>query len=112
MSNQSLKQLNFQDLKLIIDDRLSQLQPDSYITKLYQQGFDKIAQKVGEEAVEVVIASLLNSLKNKNQIDQKYRQDLINEFCDLFFHSLILMSASKISLEEIFTEFYHRNSKK
>lgn len=111
MVNQISKQINFQELKLIIDQRLKELKPDSYTAKLYQQGIDKIAQKVGEEAVEVVIASLLNS-QNQNHANQKTKENLINEFCDLFFHSLILLSVNNISLEEIFQEFYRRNQDK
>jgi phosphoribosyl-ATP pyrophosphohydrolase len=106
-------QLNLTELLTIIQSKINSQDNKSYVKNLCQKGIEHVAQKVGEEAVEVVIASLLyeKHLANNSQELTKYRQDLINEFCDLFFHSLILMEKNKITLEDIFTEFFNRNQK-
>ncbi len=107
-------QLKLEELLEIIHNKINSQDQNSYVKKLSDMGIDKIAQKVGEEAVEVVIASLLYSKNlSKNQVDNEMRKtDLINELSDLFFHSLILMAHNKISFEEIFLEFYQRNINK
>jgi phosphoribosyl-ATP pyrophosphohydrolase len=107
-------QLKLEELLEIIHGKINSQDQNSYVKKLSDMGIDKIAQKVGEEAVEVVIASLLYSKNlSKNQVDNEMRKtDLINELSDLFFHSLILMAHNKISFEEIFLEFYQRNINK
>ena len=55
---------------------------NSYTTKLFQQGINKIAQKVGEEAVELIIEA-----KDDN------RDLFLNEAADLMYHFLVLLSA-------------------
>jgi len=113
-------QLNLTELLTIIQGKINSQDDKSYIKNLCQKGIEHVAQKVGEESVEVVIASLLyqQHLLNNSSESAKYRQEmvqfrqnLVNEFCDLFFHSLILMEQNKISLEEIFAEFFKRNQK-
>ena len=113
-------QLNITELLTIIQSKINSHDDKSYIKNLCQKGIENVAQKVGEESVEVVIASLLyqQHLMNNSQESMKYRQDivelrknLVNEFCDLFFHSLILMEQNKITFEDIFTEFFNRNQK-
>ena len=64
--------------------------PDSYVASLFRKGINKIAQKVGEEAVETVIEA-----KDKND-------DLfLNESADLLFHLLILLQAKGFQLDDI-----------
>ncbi|WP_428225053.1 bifunctional phosphoribosyl-AMP cyclohydrolase/phosphoribosyl-ATP diphosphatase HisIE [Flavobacterium sp.] len=62
----------------------------SYIASLFEKGINKIAQKVGEEAVEVVIEA-------KDNNDELF----LNESADLLFHYLILLNAKGFSLEEV-----------
>ena len=62
----------------------------SYVSSLFQKGIKKIAQKVGEEAVETIIEAM-----NK---DEKLFEE---EAADLFFHYLILLRAKNKSLEDI-----------
>jgi len=69
-----------------IDDDIQ----DSYTNKLFRQGINKVAQKVGEEAVELVIES-----KDDNIGLFK------NEAADLLYHFLILLKTKKISLQDI-----------
>ncbi len=78
------------ELENIISDRYNTPVEGSYINKLRGKGLNKIAQKVGEEGVETVIAAL-NETEN----------DFINEASDLIFHLLVLMKEKNVSLETI-----------
>ena len=77
-------------LEQIIADRYENPQEGSYINKLRTKGLNKIAQKVGEEGVETVIAALAET-----------ETDLINEASDLVFHLLVLLREKGLSLETI-----------
>ena len=77
-------------LEEIIDDRYTNPQEGSYVNKLRKKGLNKIAQKVGEEAVETVIAALNETETN-----------MINESSDLVFHLLVLLREKGLSLETI-----------
>ncbi len=98
---------NFETLSKTIEARISSKNHESYSYKLFMAEFAKIAQKIGEEGVEVALAAMLF----ERQENKKTRQDLIGELCDLFYHSLILMFKSKISLTEIYNQLEERNSK-
>lgn len=87
-------------LEKIIKSRKQTKQQDSYINNLFEKGINKIAQKVGEEAVELVIES-----KDNNE-------DLFkNEAADLLFHYLILLNAKGLTLSNIEAELKHRHGK-
>jgi phosphoribosyl-ATP pyrophosphohydrolase/phosphoribosyl-AMP cyclohydrolase len=77
-------------LEEIIDDRYVTPKEGSYVNKLRNKGLNKIAQKVGEEAVETVIAAL-----------NETETDLVNESSDLVFHLLVLLREKGLSLETI-----------
>ncbi|WP_207533006.1 bifunctional phosphoribosyl-AMP cyclohydrolase/phosphoribosyl-ATP diphosphatase HisIE [Desertivirga arenae] len=77
-------------LEEIIKDRFENPVESSYINKLRQKGLNKIAQKVGEEGVETVIAALAQT-----------ENDLINEASDLVFHLLVLLKEKNLTLETI-----------
>ena len=85
------------DLYAVIKDR--QLNPveGSYTNYLFEKGQDKILKKVGEEAVETVIAS-----KNDS------KEDILYEMGDLWYHCLVLLAYHKISPEELFAELVGR----
>ncbi|MCD8739448.1 bifunctional phosphoribosyl-AMP cyclohydrolase/phosphoribosyl-ATP diphosphatase HisIE [Mucilaginibacter roseus] len=78
------------ELERIIADRYENPQEGSYVNKLHKKGLNKISQKVGEEAVETVIAAL-----------NETEHDFINESSDLMFHLLVLLREKGISLETI-----------
>jgi phosphoribosyl-ATP pyrophosphohydrolase len=82
----------------IITDRKTNPQAGSYTNALLDSGRDRIAQKVGEEAVEVIIAS-----------GGRSRQRLIEESADLIYHLWVLLVASDISLTELETELERRH---
>lgn len=78
------------ELERIVASRYQDGDADSYVNKLRSQGINKIAQKVGEEGVETVIAALAET-----------DIDLINEASDLIFHLLVLLREKDIGLEVI-----------
>ena len=91
--------MTFKRLYKIILSRKKSLPKKSYVASLIKDGRNRIAQKVGEEAVEVIIAAG----NNKNQ-----KQRLVEEISDLFFHILVLMVANDISIEDIEGELEKR----
>ncbi|MER3486284.1 MAG: phosphoribosyl-ATP diphosphatase, partial [Chloroflexota bacterium] len=74
----------------VILERRRTMPPDSYVAKLLSQGIDRIAKKIGEEATEVVIAA-------KNQS----HEEIAFEVADLWFHSLVLLAATGVPLEDV-----------
>ena len=87
-------------LEGIINDRKANPTEKSYVSMLFGKGINKIAQKVGEEAVELVIEA-------KDNNDELF----VNEAADLLFHYLILLSAKGFTLNEIETILELRHSK-
>ncbi|SFT18500.1 bifunctional phosphoribosyl-AMP cyclohydrolase/phosphoribosyl-ATP diphosphatase HisIE [Sphingobacterium wenxiniae] len=77
-------------LERIVRQRYEQPSDESYVNRLRQRGINKIAQKVGEEAVETVIAALAET-----------EHDFINESSDLFFHLLVLLREKGLDLKNI-----------
>jgi len=80
-----------------IEERKNTKPEGSYVAKLFEKGSDKIIQKVGEEAIETVIA-----LKNKN------KDEIIYETADLLFHLLVALVDSGVKLEYIQEELLKR----
>lgn len=77
-------------LEQIIDQRIKDDVPDSYTNKIFKSGVNKAAQKVGEEAVELIIEA------------KDYNIDLFkNEAADLLYHLLILLKIKGITLRDI-----------
>ena len=77
-------------LEEIVADRYKNPVEGSYVNKLRAKGLNKIAQKVGEEGVETVIAAL-----------NETEQDFINESSDLLFHLIVLLREKNITLETL-----------
>lgn len=85
-------------LQNIISQRIDEKVNGSYTYQLYQKGINKVAQKVGEEAVEVVIEA-------KDTDDVLFK----NEAADLLYHYLILLKAKGFQLEDIEKVLFDRN---
>ena len=83
-------------LEKVIEDR-KEARKKSYTSDLLFQGLERISQKVGEEAIEVVIAS-----------NNKKKKEVIYESADLFFHLLILWSKLNIKTNDIAEELLRR----
>lgn len=92
--------MKFQDLFSIIKNRRNERPENSYTSSLFKQGEDRIVQKVGEEAVELIIAA-----KGKSQ------QRIIEEMADLYFMSLVLLAYKNIELNEVINELERRKKK-
>jgi phosphoribosyl-ATP pyrophosphohydrolase len=88
------------DLEELLISRKNELPKGSYTTKLFKKGIDKISQKLGEEAVELVIAS-----KNKKQ------EEVIYESADLIYHLLVLLAEKDIPLDRVIQELKIRSKK-
>lgn len=85
-------------LEKIILDRKANPTESSYTSELFTTGRPKIAQKVGEEATEVIVAALAQS-----------REEQIGELADLFYHTLVLMADMDISLDDLNAELEKRH---
>ena len=70
---------------------------ESYVAKLNARGVPKIAQKVGEEATEAVIAAVSGS-----------NEELVGESADLIFHLMVLLQAKGIAFDEVLGELDRR----
>ncbi|HLO61179.1 MAG TPA: phosphoribosyl-ATP diphosphatase [Bacteroidales bacterium] len=77
-------------LQDVIDRRKKEMPENSYTTSLFKKGVNKIAQKVGEEAVELVIEA-----KDDN------RELFLNESADLMYHMLVLLSYKGYRIEDV-----------
>lgn len=84
-------------LEQVITDRKENPSGNSYVSSLFKKGINKIAQKVGEEAVEVVIEA-------KDSNDGLF----LNESADLLFHLLILLQAKGKRLDDVVTVLKER----
>jgi phosphoribosyl-ATP pyrophosphohydrolase/phosphoribosyl-AMP cyclohydrolase len=89
----------FHVLEALIRDRQAHPQARSYTNELFDAGTNKIAQKVGEEAVEVIVATLGQG-----------RREQIGELSDLFYHILVLMTQLGVTLADVEAELKRRHS--
>lgn len=87
------------DLFAIIQERKARPPQSSYTARLLAEGEDAILKKVGEEAMEVILAA-------KSQ----GRQRLVEEVADLFYHTLVLLASRDLSLEDIEVELRRRHT--
>lgn len=100
---------NLDDLYSIIKERKEKSPPGSYVSSLINRGFSRVLQKVGEEAIEAILA--LKDLDVPSPSDKK-RQRAVEELADLCFHVLVAMACSNIEPEEIVTELAARRKAK
>lgn len=87
-------------LSALIQERHAVMPEGSYTTSLFKKGVDKIAQKVGEEAVETVIEAVAGR-----------RDGLIYEASDLVYHLLVLLEATGLTIADIEKELKRRHKK-
>jgi phosphoribosyl-ATP pyrophosphohydrolase/phosphoribosyl-AMP cyclohydrolase len=85
-------------LQRIIEQNKNNPEEDSYTSFLLARGVDKIAKKVGEEAVELVIAS-----KNDD------KAEIVDEASDFLYHMMVLLAERGIKLSEVCAELCKRN---
>jgi len=87
-------------LEKVIQDRKLNPKKGSYTTTLFDSGINKVAQKVGEEAIEMVIEA-----KDENA------ELFLNESADLMYHYLVLLAAKGFSLNDVLDVLKKRHSK-
>ena len=98
---EQLSQQNFLSyLERFVDKRSKDPIEESYTARLLSRGTNKVAQKVGEEGVEVVIAALAET-----------KEDFLGECADLFYHTLVLLKDQNIALSEVMEVLQQRHSK-
>ena len=85
-------------LFLIVKDRKENPRDGSYTNQLLEDGYQRIAQKLGEEAVEVIIAA-----------GKQGRQRVIEESADLLYHLLVLLVNQEVDLKEVEAELESRH---
>jgi phosphoribosyl-ATP pyrophosphohydrolase len=90
--------MTIDELYAIICDRRDHPTENSYTARLFSAGQDEIIKKVGEEAIEVVLAA-------KGQGSQR----LTEEIADLTYHTLVLLAASGLSPQDIRDELAYRH---
>jgi phosphoribosyl-ATP pyrophosphohydrolase len=88
------------DISRVIRERKENPSPESYVSSLFARGKDEILKKIGEESVEVIIASKAGE-----------KSQMVHELADLWFHCLVLMAAEDIDHADIFTELENRLGK-
>lgn len=86
-------------LELIIKDRIENPVAGSYTSSLVDAGIKRIAQKVGEEGVELALAAVTGD-----------REETVDEAADLFYHVLVLLNQSGIQLSDIEQRLQERHS--
>ncbi len=87
-------QPTLEKLKQVIAGRRRDLPEGSYTTLLFQKGEDKIRKKLGEEAIELLLAAT--------------RKDLISESADLIYHLMVLLEVKDIPVDEVLAELESR----
>ena len=87
-------------LAATIEQRRSAPADSSYVAKLHSKGLDAILKKVGEEATEAVIAAKGGD-----------HHEVVYETADLWFHTLIMINASGVELDEVLAELQRRSGR-
>ncbi len=85
------------ELAEVLEQRKGADPDSSYVAKLYAKGMNKILEKVGEEAVEVIIAAKDNDKDN-----------LVYETADLWFHSLVMLAQAGLHPDDVLNELGRR----
>jgi len=87
------------ELEIIIQQRLKEGAEESYTARLVASGEKRVAQKVGEEAVELALAAISGD-----------RQEQLDEAADLVFHLLVLLHSKGLSLTDVSTVLKQRHT--
>jgi phosphoribosyl-ATP pyrophosphohydrolase len=87
------------DVFATIQERKHHPKPGSYTNTLFEAGEDEIVKKIGEEAIEVILAA-------KGQGDER----IVSEMVDLAYHCLVLLAYRGLTLEEVGAEMTRRHT--
>lgn len=100
MANEQMSTFTLHDLEVVIADRLANGDETSYTRKLGSRGMPKCAQKLGEEAVETVIAAVSGD-----------RASIVSEAADLLYHLLIVLRLSDVGVDDVMAELAGRTGR-
>jgi phosphoribosyl-ATP pyrophosphohydrolase len=95
-----MTEFSLSQLEKTIHERAHSGDPESWTAKLYARGIDKAAQKLGEEAVETVIAAVKGD-----------KQAVVSESADLIYHWLVVLGLSGIPLSDVLKELESRTGR-
>ena len=95
-----MAEFSLSDLETTIGERARSGDPDSWTAKLFAKGMDKAAQKLGEEAVETVIAAVTGDKKA-----------LVSESADLIYHWLVVLGIAGVPLDDVLKELEGRTGR-
>jgi len=101
MSSQADTSTTLEQLADILTARKSASPDSSYVASLHHKGLNKILEKVGEEAVETILAA-------RDTAEGKESQALISEVADLWFHTLVMLSHLDLSHQQVLEELQKR----
>ena len=96
------------DLQQVLRERRHADPGSSYVASLHHKGLNKILEKVGEEAVEVLLAAKDAARDVDDGRSKDAKDALIHETADLWFHSLVLLSHLGLTHEDILAELARR----
>ncbi|NVD43239.1 phosphoribosyl-ATP diphosphatase [Ensifer sp. HO-A22] len=94
-----MSDFSLSDLETIVAERAKASPEESWTAKLVAHGQQKAAKKLGEEAVETVIAAIRND-----------RQNLVDESADLLYHLMVVLKIADIPLQDVLDELARRTS--
>lgn len=94
-----MTEFSLSDLERIVAERGRSGAADSWTAKLFAGGIEKSAKKMGEEAVETVIAAIKGE-----------RSELVSESADLLYHWLVVLAVAGVPLSEVMAELRRRTS--
>ena len=94
-----MNDFSLSDLERIVAERAKASPDESYTAKLSARGIEVSAKKLGEEAVEAVIAAVM-----------KDREHLVAESADVLYHLLVVLKAANIPLEDVMAELKRRTA--
>ncbi len=89
------------DVYRVVDDRLRNPRPGSYVGRLKKKGMDAVLKKIGEEAAETIVA-----VKNADP------KEIVYETADLMFHTLVALALSGLNPQDVYDEFGRRFGKR
>lgn len=94
-----MTQFSLADLEKIVAERARSGDPGSWTARLFAAGMEKAAKKLGEEAVETVIAAVGGD-----------QQALVSESADLLYHWLVVLAVADVPLTEVLAELERRTA--
>lgn len=94
-----MTQFSLADLEKIVAERARSDDPGSWTARLFAAGMEKAAKKLGEEAVETVIAAVGGD-----------QQALVSESADLLYHWLVVLAVADVPLSEVLAELERRTT--